>query len=62
MGKSSYQYEKERNTKQIRMVFNMDDHIDSMIYHYAKIREPNRTSYIKRLIYEDMVRYAHENK
>ena len=58
MSKSSWEYEKERNSKQIRIVFNLDDKIDSLIYHYLNTFKPNRTSFIKRLVYEEMVRWS----
>ena len=58
--KSSWQYEKERNSKQIRIVFNLDDTTDALIYHYLNKFKPNRTSLIKRLVYEEMVRWSDE--
>ena len=58
--KSSWEYEKERNSKQIRIVFNLDDPIDGVIYHYLDRFKPNRTSLIKRLVYEEIVRCAYE--
>ena len=58
MSKSSWEYEKERNAKQIRIVFNLDDPIDGAIYHYLNSFKPNRTSLIKRLVYEEMVRWS----
>ena len=58
--KSSWEYEKERNCKQIRIVFNMDDSIDALIFHFLDMHKPNRTSLIKRLVYEEMVRCAYE--
>lgn len=58
--KSSWEYEKERNTKQMRIVFNLDDSTDALIYHFLNIHKPNRTSLIKRLVYDEMVRSAYE--
>lgn len=58
--KSSWEYEKERNSKQIRIVFNLDDPTDGLIYHYLDKFKPNRTSLIKRLVYEEMVRWSDE--
>ena len=58
--KSSWEYEKERNSKQIRIVFNLDDTTDALIYHYLNKFKPNRTSLIKRLVYEELVRCAYE--
>lgn len=58
--KTSWEYEKERNSKQIRIVFNLDDTDDALIYHFLNIHKPNRTSLIKRLVYEEMVRCAYE--
>ena len=58
--KSSWEYEKERNSKQIRIVFNLDDVTDALIYHYLYKFKPNRTSLIKRLVYEEMVRWSDE--
>ena len=60
--KSSWEYEKERNSKQIRVVFNMDDITDALIYHFLDKHKPNRTSLIKRLVYEEMVRCAYEEE
>ena len=57
--KTSWEYEKERNSKQIRIVFNLDDTTDALIYHFLNIHKPNRTSLIKRLVYEEMVRCAY---
>lgn len=59
MAKSSWEYEKERNCKQIRIVFNLDDKTDALIYHFLNIHKPNRTSLIKRLVYEELVRCAY---
>lgn len=58
--KSSWEYEKERNSKQIRIVFNLDDTTDALIYHFLNTHKPNRTSLIKRLVYDEMVRCAYE--
>lgn len=58
--KSSWEYEKERNSKQIRIVFNLDDTTDALIYHFLNTFKPNRTSLIKRLVYDEMVRCAYE--
>ena len=58
--KTSWEYEKERNTKQMRIVFNLDDPIDAQIYHYLERYKPNRTGLIKRLLYEELVRCAYE--
>lgn len=58
--KSSWEYEKARNTKQIRLVFNMDDVEDARLYHYLEKFKPYRTRLIKRLAYEEMVRWSDE--
>lgn len=58
--KSSWEYEKERNSKQIRIVFNLDDTTDALIYHFLNTYKPNRTALIKRLVYDEMVRCAYE--
>lgn len=58
--KTSWEYEKERNSKQIRVVFNLDDSTDALIYHFLNIHKPNRTALIKRLVYDEMVRCAYE--
>lgn len=58
--KTSWEYEKARNSKQIRLVFNLDDAIDAQIYHFLERSKPNRTSYIKRLVYDELVRCAYE--
>ena len=60
--KSSWEYEKARNSKQIRIVFNLDDSTDALIYHFLNIHKPNRTSLIKRLVYDEMVRCAYEEE
>ena len=60
--KTSWEYEKERNSKQIRVVFNLDDEIDALIYHFLNIHKPHRTSLIKRLVYEEMVRCAYDEQ
>lgn len=59
--KSSWEYQKVKNYKQVKINFDMDDPIDALIYHYAANFRPNRTSLIKRLLYEEMVRTAYEN-
>ena len=56
--KTSWDYQKDKNYKQVKITFNLDDEIDSVIYHYLQGFRPNRTSYIKRLVYEEMVRYS----
>ena len=58
--KTSWEYEKARNSKQIRIVFNLDDPIEAQIYHYLERFKPNRTSFIKRLVYEEIVRCVYE--
>lgn len=58
--KTSWEYEKARNSKQIRIVFNLDDAQDAQIYHYLERYKPNRTSFIKRLVYDELVRCAYE--
>ena len=58
--KTSWDYEKARNSKQMRLVFNLDDPVDAQIYHYLERYKPNRTGLIKRLIYEELVRCSYE--
>ena len=58
--KSSWEYEKARNSKQIRIVFNLDDPVDAQIYHYLERYKPNRTGLIKRLVYDELVRCSYE--
>lgn len=58
--KTSWEYEKARNSKQIRLVFNMDDPIDAQVFHYLERYKPNRTSFIKRLVYDELVRCKYE--
>lgn len=58
--KTSWEYEKARNSKQIRIVFNMDDPVDALVFHYLERYKPNRTSFIKRLVYDELVRCAYE--
>lgn len=62
MSKTSWEYEKERNCKQIRIVFNMNDTVDALIFHFLDKHKPNRTSLIKRLVYEELVRCAYEEE
>ena len=56
--KTSWDYQKEKNYKQVKLNFNLDDEIDALIYHYLNRFKPNRTSFIKRLVYEEMVRWS----
>lgn len=58
MAKTSWEYEKERNSKQLRIVFNLDDTTDALIYHYLNRFKRKRTSLIKRLVYDEMVRWS----
>ena len=57
--KSSWTYEKERNSKQIRLVFNLDDPEEAVSYHYLE-RCANKSGFIKSLIYNEVVRCAYE--
>lgn len=58
--KTSWDYQKEKNYKQVKIMFNLDDTTDALIYHYLQKFKPNRTSLIKRLVYEEMVRWSDE--
>ena len=58
--KTSWDYEKARNCKQIRLVFNMDDPVEANVYHFLERYKPNRSSFIKRLVYDELVRSAYE--
>lgn len=58
--KTSWDYQKEKNYKQVKIMFNLDDVTDALIYHYLQKFKPNRTSYIKRLVYDEMVRWSDE--
>ena len=58
--KTSWEYEKARNSNQIRLVFNLDDPIDAQVFHYLECYKPNRTSFIKKLVYDELVRCAYE--
>lgn len=58
--KTSWDYQKEKNYKQVKLNFNLDDPTDALIYHFATTFYPNRTMFIKRLIYDEMVRCAYE--
>ena len=56
--KTSWDYQKVKNYKQVKITFNLDDPVDGLIYRYLCIHTPNRTSLIKRLLYEEMVRWS----
>lgn len=56
--KTSWDYQKEKNYKQVKIMFDLDDPTDTVLYHYLQKFKPNRTSLIKRLVYEEMVRWA----
>ena len=58
--KTSWDYQKEKNYKQVKIMFNLDDVTDALIYHYLQKFKPNRTSYIKLLVYDEMVRWSDE--
>ena len=58
--KTSWDYQKVKNYKQVKINFDLDDITDAQIYHYLNTFKPNRTSLIKRLVYEEMVRCAYE--
>ncbi len=57
--KTSWTYEKERNSRQIRLVFNLDDPEEALSYHYLE-RCSNKSGFIKSLIYNEVVRSAYE--
>lgn len=57
--KTSWEYEKARNSKQIRLVFNLDDPEEAGSYHFLE-RYTNKSGFIKHLIYEEYVRCAYE--
>lgn len=59
--KTSWDYQKVKNYKQVKIMFNLDDHVDSLLYYYLATFKPNRTSFIKRLVYNEMVRYSDED-
>lgn len=56
--KTSWDYQKEKNYKQVKIMFDLDDPTDAVLYHYLQKFKPNRTSLIKRLVYEEMVRWC----
>lgn len=58
--KTSWDYQKLKNYKQVKIMFNLDDDLDSLIYEYLQKYKPNRTSFIKRLVYDEMARCSHE--
>lgn len=49
-----------REIKSIRIEFNINDYKDGIIYHYLRRYSENRsaTTFIKRLIFEEMLRYS----
>lgn len=53
--KTSWDYQKGKPYKQVKINFNLDDKIDAIIYHYISHVIENRTKYIKELIYKDML-------
>ena len=57
--KTSWEYEKVRNSKQIRLVFNLDDPEEATAYHFLE-RYSNKSGSIKHLIYEECVRCSYE--
>ena len=57
--KTSWEYEKVRNSKQIRLVFNLDDPEEAAAYHFLE-RYSNKSGSIKHLIYEECVRCSYE--
>lgn len=56
--KTSWDYQKEKNYKQVKLMFDLDDPTDAVLYHYLQGFKPNMTGLIKRLVYEEMVRWA----
>lgn len=56
--KTSWDYQKEKNYKQVKIMFDLDDPTDAVLYHYLQKFKPNRTGLIKRLVYEEMVRWC----
>ena len=58
--KTSWDYQKLKNYKQVKIMFNLDDDLDSLLYEYLQNYKPNRTSFLKRLVYDEMARCDHE--
>ncbi len=57
--KTSWEYEKTRNSAQMRIVFNLDDPEEAAAYHFLE-RYSNKSGFIKDLIYHECVRCAYE--
>lgn len=58
--KTSWEYQKEKNYKQVKITFNLDDPEDSLLYHYISNTGRNRTALLKKLIRDDMWGSAYE--
>lgn len=57
--KTSWDYQKNRPLKQVKITFDLDDTEDALLYRFCS-RYDNRTALIKRLLYDELVRCAYE--
>lgn len=60
MAKKSWDYQKQKNYKQMKFILDLDDHDEQMIYYYLTTRVSNRSALIKKLLLEEIARAAYE--
>ena len=58
--KTSTDYARNRNYKQVTITFDLDDKSDATIYYYLKNVVINKNKYLKQLVYLDMFRSAEQ--
>lgn len=56
--KTSWEYAKNRNYKQLKITFDLDNPTDATLYHYLHNVVKNKTRYIKNLVMSEMLRWS----
>lgn len=56
--KTSWEYAKNRNYKQLKITFDLDNPTDATIYHYLNDVVKNKTRFIKNLVMTEMLRWS----
>ena len=58
--KSSWEYQKNRNYKQVKINFDLDNDYDAAIHHYLECKTKNKSRLIKSLLYAELERCSYE--
>lgn len=58
--KTSWEYQKNGNYKQLKIMFNLNSEYDAALHHFLVCHIKNKSMFIKDLIYKELMEWSNE--